>query len=174
MAKTSAAKSQSIYDVHPGVLMVQKWVEELKGKTGRSLDEWIALVKKEGPKGEKERREWLKAKHKFGTNNAGWIAEHAEGKGGKEDSPEAYLIAAVEYVALYRHHVFAQVKPPTNTRIDLGLALAGYKGKLPRRLIDTGGMAKKDRITHRIEIKSMADVDEDAAKWLKSAYDLDI
>jgi len=33
--------------------MVQKWVAELKGKTGRSLEEWLALVKKEGPKDEK-------------------------------------------------------------------------------------------------------------------------
>ena len=69
MAKTSAAKSQSLYGVHPGVAMVQKWVAELKEKTGRSLEEWIAFVKKEGPKGEKERREWLKTKHKLGTNS---------------------------------------------------------------------------------------------------------
>ena len=37
------------YSVHPGVAMVQKWVSELKTKTGRSLDEWLALVIKEGP-----------------------------------------------------------------------------------------------------------------------------
>jgi hypothetical protein len=35
-------------------------------------------------------------------------------------------------------------------------------------------MAKKDRITHRIEIKSAADVDEDVTKWLKIACELDI
>jgi hypothetical protein len=60
MAKTSAAKSQSIYGVHPGVAMVQKSLADLKQKTGRSLEEWIALVKREAPKGEKERRDWLK------------------------------------------------------------------------------------------------------------------
>src|ERR1700685_3481095 len=98
MAKTSAAKSQSLYGVHPGVAMVQKWVSELKEKTGRSLDEWIALVKKEGPKGEHERREWLKTNHKLGTNSAWWIAERTEGKGGEEDTPESYLKAAVGYV----------------------------------------------------------------------------
>ena len=53
-------------------------------------------------------------------------------------------------VPLYREHVFAQIKPTTNTRIDLGFALAHYKGKLPKRIVDTGGLAKKDRITHRI------------------------
>jgi hypothetical protein len=40
---TKAAKS--IYSVHPGIAMVQKWVKELPQKTGRSLDEWIELTK---------------------------------------------------------------------------------------------------------------------------------
>lgn len=68
------AGTKSIYSVHPGVVMVQKWVETLPEKTGRSLDEWIALVKKSGPKTEKERREWLKANYELGTNSAWWIA----------------------------------------------------------------------------------------------------
>src|SRR5229473_1044777 len=191
MPKASAAKSESQYGVHPGVAMVQKWVAELKEKTGRSLEEWIALAKKEGPKEEKSRRDWLKTKHKLGTNSAWWIAERAEGKGGEDDSPERYLQAAVRYVdeqysgartqlrpiydellelgkslgndvkacpcqtivPLYREHVFAQIKPTTQTRIDLGFALGEMKPK--GRLIDTGGFAKKDRITNRIPITSM-------------------
>jgi Domain of unknown function (DUF4287) len=68
------AGTKSIYSVHPGVAMVQKWVDTLPEKTGRSLDEWIALVKKSGPETEKERREWLKEKYKLGTNSAWWIA----------------------------------------------------------------------------------------------------
>src|SRR5215831_14280612 len=93
----ATAKIQTLYDVHPGVAMVQKWVVELKSKTGRSLEEWVALAKKEGPKEEKARREWLKTKHKLGTNSAWWIAERAEGKG-EDDSPEAYLKSAAKYV----------------------------------------------------------------------------
>lgn len=169
------------------------------------------LVKKEGPKDEKSRREWLKTKHKLGTNSAWWLAERAEGKGGEDDSPEAYLKAAVQYVEeqyarpkemlrliydelltlgnslgsdvkacpcrtmvpLYRKHVFAQIKPTTNSRIDMGLALTHYKGKLPKRIIDTGGLAKKDRITHRIELKSVDEIDSEVKKWLKTAFDLD-
>ena len=76
-------------------------------------------------------------------------------------------------VPLYRHHVFAQIKPTTNTRIDLGLALAKHKAKLPKRLIDTGGLQKKDRITHRIEISSLDDIDADVKKWVRAAYELD-
>src|SRR5277367_5555984 len=98
MGKIGAVKSKSSYDVHPGVAMAQKWIAELKGKTGRSLDEWIALAKKEGPKEDKARREWLKTKHKLGTNSAGWISERVDGKGAEEDSPEAYLKTAELYV----------------------------------------------------------------------------
>jgi len=210
MPKASLAKSESLYGVHPSVAMVQKWLAELKEETGRSMEEWLALLKKEGPKDEESRREWLKTKHKLGTNKASWIAERAGGKGW-EDTPEAYLKAAVQHVEeqyagpkeklrpifdelltlgksiasgvkacpcrtivpLYREHVFAQIKPTTNSRIDLGFALTHYKGKLPKRLIDTGGLAKKDRITHRIEITAVEQIDGEVKKWLKTAYDLD-
>jgi hypothetical protein len=72
-------------------------------------------------------------------------------------------------VPLYRNHVFAQIKPTTQTRIDFGLALGDTK-KTPKRLIDTGGFAKKDRITHRFEITSLKDIDDEVKKWLKVAY----
>jgi len=74
-------------------------------------------------------------------------------------------------VPLYRKHVFAQIKPTTRTRIDLGLALKDTK--VPKRLIDTGGLAKKDRITHRIEITSLKDIDAEVKKWMKIAYEMD-
>jgi hypothetical protein len=210
--KPEAPKSSGLYDVHPGVAMVQKWIGELKGKTGRTIDEWVALVQKDGPKsGHKARVEWLKTKHKMGNNSAWWIAERAEGKSGEEDTPDGYLDAAAKYVEemysgkkeslrpmydqlldmgksiaddvkacpcqtmvpLYRNHVFAQIKPTTNSRIDMGFALAKYKGKLPKRLIDTGGLAKKDRITHRIEITEVSQIDDDVRKWIQTAYELD-
>ena len=74
-------------------------------------------------------------------------------------------------VSLYRNHVFAQIKPATNTRIDLGLALGNMK--TPKRLIDTGGYEKKDRITRRIEVKSQGDIDDELRKWLRKAYEMD-
>jgi hypothetical protein len=74
-------------------------------------------------------------------------------------------------VPLYRNHVFAQIKPSARTRIDFGFALQDTKAT--GRLIDTGGYAKKDRITHRIPITSAADIDDEVKRWLKTAYDLD-
>jgi len=204
-----AAKKKSVYSVHPAVTMVQKWIAELKPKTGRTLAEWLKLIKKEGPPTEAERREWLKTTHGLGTNTAWWFAERSVGKGEEAGDAEHYLEAAEKYVAemfsgkkehlrplydallklglsmgseakacpcqtivpLYRNHVFAQIKPTTQTRIDLGLSLGNLK--VPKRLIDTGGYAKKDRITHRIEITSLEDINEEVKRWLKIAYDRD-
>lgn len=84
---STATKPLGPYSVHPGVDMVQKWIEDLPHKTGRPLEEWIALAKKSGSPTEQERREWLKKEHKLGTNAASWIAERADGKGTEEDSP---------------------------------------------------------------------------------------
>jgi hypothetical protein len=74
-------------------------------------------------------------------------------------------------VPLYRKHVFAQIKASTRTRIDFGFALKDTKAA--GRLIDTGGFAKGDRITHRIEITSLADIDDEVKHWLRVAYDMD-
>lgn len=201
--------ASSPYSVHPGVAQIRKWVHDMPQKTGRSLDEWLALTRKAGPPTEKERVEWLKREHKLGTNNAAWIAGRLEGKNTEEDSPEAYLKQAEDWVEaqytgpraalrplyeqllklgfsigedvkacpcktmvpFYRNHVFAQIRPSTNTRIDFGLALGNTK--TPKRLINTGGYEKKDRITHRIEVKSKADIDDELKRWLKKAWEMD-
>jgi hypothetical protein len=73
-------------------------------------------------------------------------------------------------VPLYRENVFAQIKPSTNTRIDLGLCLRQAKS-LPKRIIPTGGLEKGDRITHRIPITSLDEIDTDVKRWMKTAYD---
>lgn len=203
------AKTKSPYSVHPSIAMVQSWVASLRQKTGRSLDDWIRLVKNEGPSLEQDRRDWLKANYRLGTNTAWWIAERAGGRSLESEDPKAYLNAVEGYVAamfagkkaglrpvydvilklglalgsdvkicpcktmvpFYRRHVFAQIKPSTASRIDLGLALEDTP--VPARLIDTGGLAKKDRITHRIVLLSPVEVDTEVKYWLRFAYDLD-
>src|SRR5215468_9975218 len=114
------AKAQSLYDVHPGVAMVQKWIAELKERTGRSLEEWMAFVKKEGPKDEKSQREWLKVQQKLGTNAAWWIAARIAGKESEEDSPEKYLAAAPEYVEKQYAGKKAALRPVYDALLKLG------------------------------------------------------
>jgi hypothetical protein len=204
-----ATRRRSLYSVHPGVQMVQDWIASLPEKTGRSLDDWIELVKRQGPKEEKARRAWLKEEHGLGTNAAYLIVERAEGKPIWDADPETYLRSAEGFVEamfagnkaglrplydqllqlglglapdvkacpcktivpFYRNHVFAQIKPATRTRIDLGFAL----GDTPVTgwLIATGGLEKGDRITHRIPISAAADIDAEVKKWLWTAYQRD-
>ncbi len=203
--------TQSLYSVHPSVAYAQAIINNLPKTTGKSLDEWMALVKKSGPDEEKARREWLKKDYKLGGTTAWMIVDRVEGKGAEDTDGEAYLKAAANYVEtmyagakaglrplhdalialgqsigddvkicpcqtivpFYRDHVFAQIKPTTRTRIDFGFALKGTKKKPPKRLLDTGGLAKGDRITHRVEITSLTDIDSEVKAWLKIAYDLD-
>ncbi len=86
---------------------------------------------------------------------------------------ELKLCPCKTIVPLYRNHVFAQIKPTTLTRVDLGLALRESKRKLPKRILDTGGLAKKDRITHRIALGGVHEIDAFVTDWLGHAFALD-
>jgi hypothetical protein len=55
------------YDVHPGVQNMQGWIAQLKDKAGRSLDEWVRFIRREGPGDEKSLRGWLRKDHQVGT-----------------------------------------------------------------------------------------------------------
>ena len=188
--------------------MMQAIIKNLKEKTGKSLDEWTALLEKQGPEAVPEQKTWLKEKYGLGGSTVSVIVDHA--RGADEDmNPEAYLRKAPAYVdelfsgprahlreicdglialatsfgddvkispcktfvPLYRKHVFGQIKPTTQSRVDLGLALGD--AKTGKRLIDTGGLAKKDRITRRIELTSVNDIDAEVKKFLKAAYERD-
>jgi Domain of unknown function (DUF5655)/Domain of unknown function (DUF4287) len=200
---------RSLYSLHPGLKMVESSKRTLKERTGRSVEEWVALTLKDGPAGARPRRVWLKSTHRLTTNYAKWIGDLASGEGLADLDPGVYLKTAERYVdemyagkraglrpiydtllkqalalgkdvkacpgktivPLFREHVFAQIKPSTNTRIDLGFALGDTRAG--GRLIDTGGLAKRDRITHRIEISTIEDVDAEAMRWLRKAYERD-
>ena len=192
---------------------MQKWIAELKAKTGRTLER----VGRADAERTAQTTVTNRASNGCGTRTSSATTSRGRLRSAREErvsratTPEAYLEAAEKYVdeqysgkkaslrpiydellelgrsvaqdvkacpcqtmvPFYRNHVFAQIKPTTNSRIDLGFALAKYKGKLPKRMIDTGGLAKKDRITHRIEITEAGQIDDDVRKWLKTAYDLD-
>jgi hypothetical protein len=199
---------QSIYSPHPSIATTIQWIATLKERTGRTLEEWMKFIKNEGPKSEEERRTWLKATQKMGTNNAHWFAARSVGKGAEDEDPEAYLQMAEQWVEamfekkpllrplyeaalkwglslgkdvkvcpcqtmvpFYRKNQFAKLTASTKTRLDLGLCLRGVP--FSKRLTDTGGTAKKDRITHNIAISSLDDLDPELKKWWKKAYEMD-
>lgn len=177
-------------------------MKNLVERTGKTLDEWAAIVLKKGPKTTQERREWLKREHEFTTNYAAWVVERAEGDDGEYQpdefveklfaGPKAGLWPIYEalvklafstgkdvtltpcstMVPIRRKHVIAQIKPSSKTRIDFGYAL---KDTAPTgRLVSTGGFEKGDRISHRIAITSVDEIDGEVKMWLKRAYEMDV
>jgi len=73
-------------------------------------------------------------------------------------------------VPLYRKHVFAgQIKPTTRTRIDFGLALGDTKAK--DDWLIPAASRKRIRITHRFEITTVKDINDEVKRWLKVAYE---
>jgi hypothetical protein len=192
----------SRYAMHPGFAMEDSSKRLIEDRTGRSFADWVVMAQG-GPPEYKDRAEWLKSEHGLTTNYANWVAERSFGKGGPENyRPEEYVddqyagkkahlrpiynalldlclgfaddltaCPCETMVPIYRNHVIAQIKPTTNTRIDLGFALKDTP--VEGRLIDTGGFAKKDRITHRIPITSLDEVGDDVRHWLARAYEMD-
>jgi hypothetical protein len=193
----------SLYSEHPSLAMERAMVGRLEGKTGRSIEGWIAHIKKgKAPVEPKELREWLKGEG-LTTNYAWMVADYATGgrwseaydpdalvekmygerkaglrpihnalvKLGLSLGKDVKICPCETIVPFYRKHVFAQIKPSTNTRIDFGYALGDMKPS--GRLIDTGGFQKKDRITHRIPITQPGEIDAEVKKWLREAYERD-
>lgn len=201
-------KAPITYSVHPSISRSDTILKNLPKTTGRSLEEWTALLDAECPGDEKVREQFLKTQYKLGGETSYLIAYRSVGKAMDISDPATYLKEAEEYVEamytgkkshlrplhdaliqlallvaddvkicpcqtivpLYRKNVFAQIKPSTLTRIDFGLALKGCEQPFPDRLIDTGGLQKGDRITHRFAIQSLEDIDEEVLTWAKVAY----
>ncbi|MBV8070009.1 MAG: DUF4287 domain-containing protein [Acidobacteriaceae bacterium] len=197
------SQTSSPYSLHPGFAREAAVIAKFKEKTGKTFQQWVELAKKSGPPGAGAKRDWLKTEHGLTTNYAMFVAETAEGRGGSANyhpddlvnqifaGPKEHLRPLYEEVLnfglalgkdvkvcpcatiipFYRKHVFAQVKVPNRSRIDLGFAFGDLKAE--GKLIDTGGFAKKDRITHRIELSSAAEFDSGAQALMRRAYEMD-
>jgi len=206
MAHTSA---DSRWGIHPLVDYSRSLLENMEKRTGRTLEAWVALTRKQQLPDVAARKAWLKAEHGIGSSTGHWIADLVDGQNQDWIDPESYLKAAdgfydTQYpekkahlkpiaealfetvqalgddvricpcatiIPVYRNHVFAEIKPTTLKRVDLGFAFGGSPPS--DKLIDTGGFAKKNRITYRIPLESMKDITGEVKKWLKEAYGRD-
>ena len=134
---------------------VQSQARNIEQATGRSIDEWVALVKASGAERHGEIVAWLKAEHGFSHGNANFVALTAKrgsvAGGGDElvdamyAGPKATLRpfhdqvielargfgADVElapkqaYVSLRRSKQFGTVGPGPGGRLEIGLNLTG-------------------------------------------------
>ncbi|MBI1392724.1 MAG: DUF4287 domain-containing protein [Alphaproteobacteria bacterium] len=174
--------------------MARKMIENLPEKTGKSLDDWLKVVKKSGLLKHSEIVKMLKADHEIGHGFANLIAHSALNGAAAADGDELIALqyagakadlrpvydAVIAYVntlgkdveispkktsvSIRRSKQFALVQAATRNRVDLGINL---KSAAPGgRLEAWGGM-----ISHRVRLSTAKELDADVRKWLKQAYE---
>ena len=173
---------------------LQTMIANMPEKTGKSLQEWTAILKKKNFSKHGEAMKFLKGEHGVTHGFANTIIHLAKDEQvddadlvrnqyhGKENLLPIYnkLIAFVKTlgddvtitpkktaVSIIRKRQFALIKPATKTRIDLGLKL---KDKAESgRLGHSGPFGTM--CTHRIQLTQENEVDSEIKDWVKEAYD---
>ncbi|MGP1276230.1 MAG: DUF5655 domain-containing protein [Caulobacterales bacterium] len=161
--------------------------------TGRSLEDWAALVRASGLKSHGEQMTFLKSQHGLGHGYANLVCQTAKGAfeaapddllagqyAGRQDLRPVYdaleaharsLGADVEIsakktsVAFRRSKNFAVVTPASKTRIQLGLNLKGMEPTGRLLAEKPGGMC-----THKVSVETVGDVDAELKAWMAEAY----
>ncbi len=176
---------------------LQTMINNLPKKTGKSLTEWIKILKAQNLAKHGEAVKYLKSEHAVTHGFANTIVSLSkEQQDSSEDLLELQYKGKEKLLPIYqalhqllteigddvvvtpkkaavsfiRKHQFALVKPATKSRIDLGLKLKGVEeqGKLE------GSGPFGTMCTHRVKIESLDDLDQQLTTWLKQAYDLSV
>ncbi len=133
-ARPSRPEGEVRYSVDPTVTTVVSALRGLKSKTGRSLEEWVRLVRSEGPPEIQGRRQWLRERHGLGASYARWIAERADGRADEVYEEKAYLAAAPRWVDEMFDGPRARLRPIYATLIE-ALSLGDDVRICPRRAL---------------------------------------
>ena len=169
-------------------------IENMPEKTGKSLIEWKQLLKTQSFTKHTEAVKFLKEEHGVTHGFANTIVLLSKEDNdtpdelfrnqyqGKESLIPIYdmLIEAVTAfgsdvkvvpkkgtVSIVRKKQFALIKAATKTRIDLGLKLKGKE--IGGRLQNSGPFGIM--CTHRVQLSSVDDVNEELNGWLKEGYE---
>lgn len=164
-------------------------INNLPEKTGKSLAQWIPIVKASGLEKHGQIVKMLKTEHGITHGFANLISAKA-----RETGEETDLVAAqyqgkeslkpihdtimdfaktlggdVEIapkkssVSLRRKKQFALIVPATKSRIDLGLAL---KGDAPTERLESWNAM----CSHRVRLETAEGFDDEVKGWMREAY----
>lgn len=172
----------------------QTMIDNLPAKTGRSLNEWFAVVDVAGFDKHGQIMSYLKSEHGVSHGFANLIAARALSRGQQlsgDDLVDAQyagrkaplrplyerLVAEITAfggdvevapkktsVSLRRRKQFALIEAPSGTRLQLGLNLRDAAAT--ERLKVAGGMC-----THRVDVTSADEIDAELVGWLHEAYE---
>lgn len=173
----------------------QTMIDNVPAKTGRSLEEWFAVVDGTGLSKHGQILSHLKADHGVSHGFANLIAGRylsrgqssvgddlidAQYAGRKAELRPLYdrLVAEIAAfgsdveiapkksgVSLRRHKQFALIEAPSATRLQIGLNLRD--AVVTGRLREAGGMC-----THRVDVTSAEQIDSELVGWLRAAYEI--
>lgn len=174
----------------------QTMIDNLHKNTGKTLQQWIELVRSQNFAKHGEIMQFLKDTHGLTHGFANLIALKAREADagssnpddlianqykGKEHFKSLYdqLLSDIQafgnditvapkkaYVSLRRKKQFATLNPATKTRFEIGLNL---KGQAPTGKLE----AEKPNAmcSHKINLESPNDIDQEVMDWIKEAYE---
>ena len=172
---------------------LQTMIDNMPEKTGKSLDDWKSILKKESFVKHSEGVKFLKTEYGVTHGFANTIVSLSKEENntsteliknqfkGKEHLLLIYesILAVVNElgkdvtitpkkteVSVERKRKFAVIKPATKTRIDLGLKIKDKP--TTDRLENSGPFGTM--CTHRVRISYVSQVDAELKEWLKEAY----
>ena len=176
---------------------LQTMIDNMPEKTGKSLNEWIKILKTKSFKKHSEAVKFLKTEHNVthgfantivalskqgDTSDKELVTAQYEGKESLKPIYEELISYAKSLgddvtitpkktsVSVIRKHQFMLIKPATKSRIDLGFKL---KDKLTtERLEDSGPFGTM--CTHRVRLTDVGDVDDELKGWIKDAYTMPV
>lgn len=176
----------------------QTMIENLNKNTGKSLDEWIALVKSENIEKHGEIIKFLKEKHSFTHGFANLVAHKSKGSdagsaANKEDLVSNQYKGKEHFKPLYNKLIEEVTKfgadveiSPKNVNVSLrrkkqfALLQPATKTRFEIGINLKGheGGGKLETITsanamcsHRINLSDINEIDDEVIKWLKTAYE---
>jgi hypothetical protein len=173
---------------------LQTMINNMPEKTGKSLEEWKAILQTKAFPKHGAAMKFLKGEHGITHGFANMIIQLArENKEqpsdlvvnqykGKESLIPIYesIIKVIDTfgndviitpkktsVSIIRKKQFVLIKPATKTRIDLGLKLKDVP--TTDRLQNSGPFGSM--CTHRVQLNSSDEIDNELIAWMKEAYE---
>lgn len=176
---------------------VETMIRNLEKNSGKSMEQWVKVAKKSGSAKHGEIVKHLKSEgltHGYANLVAHQSLQSASVHQDCDDLVESQYAGAkaalrpvydrlmqkvsafgkdIEvspkkaYVSLRRKKQFAIIQPSTATRLDVGINLKDAKAT--SRLEPSGSF--NAMVSHRVRVTSLADVDDELMKWIKTAYE---
>ncbi len=169
-------------------------IDNMPAKTGKSLEEWLDVLKTQSFSKHSEAVKFLKSEHSVSHGFANTIVHLSKDKGEKPSDLVAqqyekkqqlkpiydHLQSIIQsfgkdiefapkkaYVSVRRKKQFAIIQPSTKTRVDLGLNI---KDKEPEGNLEASGSFNA-MCSHRIRLSRVEDITDEVEAWLKEAYE---